>query len=285
MAQSRSLKAYPHTVCLMIFIICAMARIVEYYLIRTDETVIAENFLHKLFGLVVLIVVLKILSMTPKDIGFTKSGIGNIGKGLLLGLCCFGVSYAIEMGILAAQGKFPTLEFYATGFSLEGGESKQTGIMFILLCVLFNLINVLMEEGVFRGLYLKLLEPVSGFAKANLFAALLFGIWHWVMPMRSYTDGDSSLTNLLVMGIGYIILAGIMSIKWGLLYKMTGSLWAGLGDHLFNNVIATNLAHVIADGEADSLQVVRIMIAQLVSSAVIATIYKRKHSSISLKNS
>ena len=285
MAQSRSLKAYPHTVCFMIFIICAMARIVEYYLIRTDETVIAENFLHKLFGLVVLMVVLKILSMTPKDIGFTKSGIGNIGKGLLLGLCCFGVSYAIEMGILAAQGKFPTLEFYATGFSLEGGESKQTGIMFILLCVLFNLINVLMEEGVFRGLYLKLLEPVSGFAKANLFAALLFGIWHWVMPMRSYTDGDSSLTNLLVMGIGYIILAGIMSIKWGLLYKMTGSLWAGLGDHLFNNVIATNLAHVIADGEADSLQVVRIMIAQLVSSAVIATIYKRKHSSISLKSS
>ena len=285
MAQSRSLKAYPHTVCLMIFIICAMARIVEYYLIRTDETVIAENFLHKLFGLGVLMVVLKILSMTPKDIGFTKSGIGNIGKGLLLGLCCFGVSYAIEMGILAAQGKFPTLEFYATGFSLEGGERKQTGIMFILLCVLFNLINVLMEEGVFRGLYLKLLEPVSGFAKANLFAALLFGIWHWVMPMRSYTDGDSSLTNLLVMGIGYIILAGIMSIKWGLLYKMTGSLWAGLGDHLFNNVIATNLAHVIADGEADSLQVVRILIAQLVSFAVIATIYKRKHSSISLKSS
>ena len=285
MAQSRSLKAHPYTICLMIFIICAVARIVEYYLIRTDETVIAENFLHKLFGLGVLMVVLKILSMTPKDIGFTKSGIGNIGKGLLLGLCCFGVSYAIEMGILAAQGKFPTLEFYATGFSLDGGESKQTGIMFILLCVLFNLINVLMEEGVFRGLYLKLLEPVSGFSKANLFAALLFGIWHWVMPMRSYTDGDSSLTNLLVMGIGYIILAGIMSIKWGLLYKMTGSLWVGLGDHLFNNVIATNLVHVIANDEADSLQVVRIMIAQLLSFAVVATIYKRKHSSIGLKSS
>lgn len=285
MAQSRSLKAHPYTICLMIFIICAVARIVEYYLIRTDETVIAENFLHKLFGLGVLMVVWKILSMTPKDIGFTKSGIGNIGKGLLLGLCCFGVSYAIEMGILAAQGKLPTMEFYATGFSLDGGESKQTGIMFILLCVLFNLINVLMEEGVFRGLYLKLLEPVSGFAKANLFAALLFGIWHWVMPMRSYTDGDSSLTNLLVMGIGYIILAGIMSIKWGLLYKMTGSLWVGLGDHLFNNVIATNLVHVIANGEADNLQVVRIMIAQLLSFAVVATIYKRKHSSIGLMNS
>ena len=66
---------------------------------------------------------------------------------------------------------------------------------------------------------------------------------------------------------------------------MTGSLWVGLGDHLFNNVIATNLVHVIANGEADNLQVVRIMIAQLLSFAVVATIYKRKHSSIGLMNS
>ena len=279
-----NLKAHPFIICLMIFIICAVARIVEYFSLRTDETAIAENFFHKLFGLGVLMVVLKMLSMTPKDIGFNKGNIGDIGKGLLLGLCCFGVSYATEMAILAAEDKSPMLEFYATGFSLDGGESEQTGIVFIVLCLLFNLINVLMEEGIFRGMYLKLLEPVSGFAKANLFAALLFGIWHWVMPMRSYIDGDSSLTNLLVMGIGYILLAGIMSIKWGLLYKMTGSLWAGLGDHLFNNVIATNLVHVIADGEADSLQIVRIMIAQLLSFAVVATIYKHNHIRKSLQS-
>lgn len=285
MTQRSDLKTYPYTICLTVFAVCAAARIIEYYLIRTDETVIAENFLHKLLGIGVLTVVLKILSMTPKDIGFTKRGICGIGKGLLLGLCCFGVSYAAEMAILAAQGKSPSPEVYATGFSLDGQESRQTGFGFILLCVLFNLINVWMEEGVFRGLYLKLLEPVSGFAKANLFAALLFGIWHWVMPLRSYTDGDSSLANLLVMGIGYVILAGIMSIKWGMLYQMTGTLWLGLGDHFFNNVVATNLVHVIADGEADSLQVVRIMMAQLLSFAVVAMIYKRKYRSIRLKNS
>lgn len=277
MAQSRNLKAYPYAVCLMVFAVCAAARVVEYYLIRTDETVVAENFLHKLFGIGVLMVVLKMLSMTAQDVGFTKSGIGGIGKGLLLGVCCFAVSYATEMAILAAQGKSPALGFYATGFSLDGEESRQTGLGFILLCVLFNLINVLMEEGVFRGLYLKLVEPVSGFAKANLIGAFLFGIWHWVMPMRSYTDGDSSLTNLLIMGIGYILLAGMMSIKWGLLYKMTGALWVGLGDHLFNNVVATNLVHVMAEGESDSLQIVRIMMAQLLSFAIVAVRYQRKY--------
>ena len=77
------------------------------------------------------------------------------------------------------------------------------------------------------------------------------------------------------MGIGYVILAGVMSIKWGLLYKMTGSLWVGLGDHLFNNVIATNLVHVITESEADSMQIVRIIAAQFLSLVIVIFAYKK----------
>ena len=274
--MKEKMKKRPYLTCWIIFAICGATRIIEYYLIRTDKTIIAENFVHKLLGIGILLIVLKILNLGPKDIGFVKSDINGIGKGLLLGLCCFTVSYGLEMGVLFLQGKGPFLDFYATGFSLNGGEIKRTALGFILLCLFFNIINVIMEEELFRGLYLKLVEPVAGFAKANLFAAFLFGIWHWVMPMRSFTDGDLSLGGLVAMGIGYVFLAGAMSIKWGLLYKMTGSLWVGLGDHLFNNVIATNLVHVIAEGEADSMQIVRIIVAQFLSLAIITFAY-RKH--------
>lgn len=44
--------------------------------------------------------------------------------------------------------------------------------------------------------------------------------------MRDYIEGNSSLGNLLVMGIG---------------------------DHLFNNIVVTNLLHVISNNEADNL--------------------------------
>ena len=97
-----------------------------------------------------------------------------------------------------------------------------------------------MEEGIFRGLFSRLLENRMSFKGIVFFIALLFGVWHWVMPMRDYIEGNSSLGNLLVMGIGYIILSGVMSIKWSVLYKMTGSLWMGIGDHLFNNIVVTN---------------------------------------------
>ena len=273
--MKEKMNKHPYLTCWLIFAVCGATRIIEYYLIRTDKTVVAENFVHKLFGIGILLMVLKMLDLKPKDIGFVKSGISDIGKGLLLGLCCFAISYLLEMGILFLNGKKPSLDFYATGFSLNSGEIKRTALGFILLCVFFNVINVIMEEGLFRGLYLKLTEPASGFAKANLFAAFQFGIWHWVMPMRNFTDGDLSLGGLLAMGIGYAILAGVMSIKWGLLYKMTGSLWAGFGDHLFNNVIATNLVHVITENEADSMQIVRIIIAQLLSLLIVIFAYEK----------
>lgn len=109
--------------------------------------------------------------------------------------------------------------------------------------------------------------------KAVFFIAFLFGVWHWVMPFRDYIEGKSSLSTLLIMGIGYIVLVGIMSIKWSLLYKLTGSLWMGLGDHLFNNVIVTNLVHVISNNEADSMQIVRILIGQLISFIIVLLFY------------
>ena len=133
-----------------------------------------------------------------------------------------------------------------------------------------------MEEGVFRGLFSRLLDNKMSFTGAVIFIALLFGVWHWAMPMRDYIEGNSSLGNLLVMGIGYIILSGIMSIKWSLLYKLTGSLWMGLGDHLFNNVVVTNLLHVISNGEADSMQIVRILIGQLVSFVLVMIYYRKQ---------
>ncbi|MGN1198026.1 MAG: hypothetical protein ACI4TA_10550 [Acetatifactor sp.] len=95
------------------------------------------------------------------------------------------------------------------------------------------------------------------------------------MPFRDFIEGSASLTNLLVMGVGYIILAGIMSVKWSLLYKMSGSLWMGLGDHLFNNVIVTNLVHAISNNEPDSLQIVRILIGQLLSFGLVMIWYRK----------
>lgn len=270
------IKKHSVLYCWGIFTICAIARIIEYFYIRTDESILAENLLHKLFGIIVLSVILFFSKTKWTDIGFAKNGFARqIGKGLLLGTACFAVAYSIECIIMYKINGDVALSFYASGFSLNGEMGRQTGIGFILLCIVFNIVNVLMEEGVFRGLFTKILEDIP-YKKSVLFIAFLFGIWHWVMPYRDYVEGKSSLANLFVMGIGYIVLAGIMSLKWSFLYKMTGSIWMGLGDHLFNNVVVTNLVHVISNNEADNMQVVRVMIGQLLSFAIVLIFYRKK---------
>ena len=265
--------------CSLIFIVCSLTRLFEYFYIRTDETFLSENFLHKLFGIFLLWGLLYFCKLRWKDIGFTPDGIvSGIGKGLLFGLVCSVFAYTVECIVLLFLHGNVHLSFYASGFSLTNEKVSQAGILLILSSVLFNLINVWMEEGIFRGLFTKILEGIS-YRRSLFFIAFLFGIWHLVMPFRDFLQGESSLTNLIVMGIGYVILAGMMSIKWSLLYKMTGSLWLGLGDHLFNN-LASNLVHVVSNSESDSLQIVRILLWQLLSFAIVLSIYKRKSKTI-----
>ena len=49
-----SLKKKPILNCFIIFTICLIARVIEYFAIRTDESILSENFLHKVFGIILL---------------------------------------------------------------------------------------------------------------------------------------------------------------------------------------------------------------------------------------
>ena len=56
----------------IIFLICLIVHSVEVIFIRTDETFFAECFINKVFGIIVLFVLLNILKWKWKDIGFKK---------------------------------------------------------------------------------------------------------------------------------------------------------------------------------------------------------------------
>ena len=263
--------------CLIIFAILILVHGFEAIVLRMDETVLGENCINKIFGIVVIFVVLHIVSMKPSDIGFTGSGLlKSIGIGLALAVISFAVSYSIEIIILSNQGYDPVLGVFTTGFSLTGEVDIHAGFGFILMCVFFNIINVVMEEGTFRGLFDKLTVSKHSDRFALLFQAFLFGVWHIVTPIHNLIDGDIDLTSFIILAVGYIILAGMMGIKWGLMYHMTGSLYSGMADHFFNNCIATNLLHVVTYRGIDDMMIVRVMIAQLLSFVIVIAVWMKK---------
>ena len=280
--MERNIKCKPDYLCIIIFIFCLSARFVEYFLIETDKTAIGENVLHKAVGIIILAVTLKRLNLEWGDIGFQRNGfVSGILKGVLLGSVCFIISYGLELAILAHQDTSAHLELYISSFSLTGSQVKNTGFVFFALCILFNILNVWMEEGVFRGLFIRMFSETKPFMTANFTAAFLFGVWHIIMPIRSYINGQMSFPTMIFMGIGYIILSGVMGVKWGFLYHMTGNIWAGLGDHILNNTVATNMLHIVTLKGADELQIVRIVAAQFISFVFVLVMYNCKSRKVS----
>lgn len=272
----QNVKQHPIRFILIFYAICFLPRAIEYFVIRTDQSIIGEAFLHKLMGIGLLAMAVRQLQYTWRDIGFrAEQMLRGTGLGLLLGGIVFTAGYGAEMIMQSGAGQAPTLQFYTASYVLQGSPVIQTGVIFILICVLGNIINVVMEEGIFRGLFVRLTEEKYSFAAACIFSSLLFGFWHIAQPMRNVLDGVQSLPEACMMGVMLIAASMLVGIQNVLLYKLTGALWVGMASHFVNNTIV-NLLHVVTITGQDEMQTVRIAIAQMLSFMIVLVLFKRQ---------
>lgn len=263
----------PIAFVLAFYLVCFAFRAVEYFLFRTDQTAIGEAFVHKLIGIALLIAVLPVLRLSFAESGFrVDDAIRGKLIGLALGLAVFAVAYGTEIVLLKASGQSPALRFYVTSYAIQGNRAMEGGMAFILICLVGNLINVVMEEGIFRGLCVRVLDDGYSFALAVVLSSLLFGLWHIAQPIRNFLDGEQSAMGAMMSALMLVATSALLGVQYCLLARLTGSLWAGMAAHFVNNASA-NLIHVVTAEGADSMQVLRIAIAQALSFVVVLAFY------------
>ena len=260
----------------ILILVTTIVKYIEFLFIRTDQTIIADNVITKIFCIIASLVAMKVCGLKLSDIGLKfKNTFKYIGCGLGLGIFTFAISYGLEMGLLAAQGKEPKLSMFITNFGLSGATAEVSlSALALVICVLVNIINVLAEEGMFRGFILKVVTERWGFKTGNYVQAFLFGIWHIVMCVLGVYDGQMSVLQAVVFAIGYVVLAGILAIEWGTCVSMTGVLWVGLSEHFFNNFIG-NFLHVVSSTGTDEFQIIRIVLSNFLSLGIVLFINKR----------
>lgn len=118
------------------------------------------------------------------------------------------------------------------------------------------------------------LADIVGTAAMFLAMLVLMFVFDWRMGASCLLAAVVSVIAMATMMGGKN--AGIMGIKWALMYRMTGSLYAGMADHFFNNCIATNLLHLSTESGTDELMIVRVLIAQLLSFAVVIAFWMKR---------
>ena len=258
---------------LAIYILCFIFRMIEYFMIRTDQTLLGEAIIHKIAGIIILWIAIKMLSTDFEYIGFKRKGIfKNFAFGLLFGISVFAAAYGAEILIAVSQGNFQSLQFYVSSYAVDKNIGNQTGILFFLICIVGNIVNVLMEEGVYRGLFQKILQQKYKFIAAAIICSILFGAWHVIGPIRSYYDGMSSMGGMVANIFMLVITSGLVGFKEAMITRLTGSLYMAMGDHFVNNTIV-NILHVTSYTGADELMFVRITIAQSLSFLLVLIFY------------
>lgn len=249
----------------MIFILLMIIRAIEIVFLKTDQTWIGENIVHKICCILLIWIALDMLDLHWSDLGFQKEGaLTGLKYGLALGISTFFLSYITEFTVLFVLGKHPSLQFYITNFSLAKTHTNGSSLSAIAVCLIGNIINVVAEEGLFRGLFRKIGMQRYSQKTANIIQALLFGIWHITNVINPLLDGSMNIAMAVFMGIGYILLSGILAYEWGMCAALTGTLWTGASEHLFNNFISNSL-HTVTETGADEMMIIRITLSNILS--------------------
>lgn len=89
------------SVVLGTYLLCYIFRILEYFVLRTDQTWVGEAIVHKIIGILILLAVSAGVKLTIAQIGFVKEkALCNLLKGLAFGLVVTSTLVGFKLAML-----------------------------------------------------------------------------------------------------------------------------------------------------------------------------------------
>ena len=217
----------------ILFIIAVLFKILDNFILRLDEQ-IGEALLTKALGLVLVFVFIWMSGKRMRDIGFHTKHLGNslliAGIGFIL---VYVIAFIIQMIVFSIQGE-------SAGLALTAVDPKTGmtgGFLFGLWLFFTNLINSGMEEGLFRGVMIRLLLVKLSEWGAILVSAGFFAIWHLGWPIRQLMDGTATLGEAAFGAFSLLLATFIAGIAYGYLYWKTDNMWGPFLAHTINNTL------------------------------------------------
>ena len=252
------LRAHPIQLSFILLFFCSLLRINDIFILRLDE-IWGEIILSKAMGFLLILFTLYWVKVKPSVIGLhTKNIFMNfiIGAGVFILVYAF--AYGIEYGVLLSSNQNPTMILSA----IDPKQGVSGGLLFGVWLVLGNVVNALMEDGLFRGMFLPSFLTKYRFWKANVFQSLLFGLWHLIWPVKSFLTGNSSFMGAVMAGLVLFIGSVTSGLIWWYMSYKTDSLWTSVSAHFIANTMQ-NIIHLQSDAGLDVMVALRGTVASI----------------------
>lgn len=242
--------------------------IVDVFGLKTGQRLLPQYILAGVFGTVIAFTA----AAMQKD-NLRKRCLGSYGRFFEL-LYGAGFSASALVTVYIAEFIYLRLKGYggtglAVGVPGGGGGIKMLALFAVLLAV-----NIFFEE-VFRGYLICQLYEKFGFKRSNMFQAFFFTVFGLVPVIYMTFSGGLQGKNVAVYIVSTACAAFVGSMKWGFYYRVNGSVWMAGADHFITAFILSCVT-LSASASQDIWFMIRIPIAQLVSSAVFVPFYYRR---------
>lgn len=246
---------------LVLLLVASFFRLIDIFGLRLDER-LGEIILSKSLGFALVVFFVWRTGRKLKDIGLHSRFLHqSLFTGILITAIALIFGYGIEFAIQLQYGSHPVLHFDA----IDPKAGVSGGVLFAVWLVMGNLVNSFMEEGLFRGLMIRLFKIRLSFSQTNWLQALLFGAWHLPWALKWYQIGKVVTAGEITFAIVANFLPQLgLGIAWGYLYLKTDNLWASWIAHTLANS-TLNLLHITTVEGLDSGMTIRIVVYVIVS--------------------
>ena len=231
---------------ILLFLMCFIVRNIEVLILRIDTTIIGVNILHQLFLISIFAGFLLKYRKPIREIGFNKNNflkytIYGISIGIVIAL----VSYSIKAIILMVGDNFLSIEVFVQKINLEGMNEKSNSIGIIILCMFTNIVMVVGEEGFFRGMLINMGTRCFSKKTSNLIQSFLFALWSVTLILQGLLDNKIGVKTVIIIMVLYVILNGFLAYQLGSYVGLTGVIWIGVIQRIFNYTILSAV-HILS---------------------------------------
>ena len=235
----------PLLVSILLASVAMVFRLLDIFVFRLDD-LLGEIILSKTIGFIIVIVFVGLVGWRMRDIGFKFENTQSIlTLGIVVTVLTMIAGYGVEYLIFAADSP----QFLVAGIDPKAGVTG--GLGFALFLLLGNVVNCFMEEGLFRGIMIPLLNKKYSVRMTIFLQGLLFGIWHIPWAFKWYMSGIVSGTNGFLMALVMNSLPMLfMGIVFGVMFYYTDSIWTPWIAHFIINSVL-NFVHLSVNGELD----------------------------------
>lgn len=236
-AEKRVKIAYLFSMAVLIF------QVIDVFFLHNQNSIFASNVISRIVGIIGATIVSSVMGLNLKRFCFKTYGfIFEILYGFAFSLIPIIIVFTVKYFYFRYRDYSNlVLTFRPSGFSPE--NKPENFILLLLLYVLTLLLIAVFKEFFYRGFLITQLSSKYGVLKSIVIQTVIYtasfipSLVYYIVTGRFDSQGPV-MTVFLVLG--HLFYNFICGIKWGMFYKVNGTVWMSIADHFLNSFIISS---------------------------------------------